>query len=250
MGSVPSSAPGEESLAAVRPASKGDSPPQAPSEIRTLLKALGLRPQKGFGQNFLTSEAILRRIVAAGEVSAADVVVEIGPGLGHLTHHLARAAGRVIAIEIDRGFVQELRRTFERTPNVEILGRDVLEVDPRELVGEQPYKVIANLPYYMTSAALRHFLDAAPRPSIMVVMVQREVGARILAKPGDLSLLAIGVQVFGRPRLVARVPPTAFYPQPTVDSVILRIDVFDRPAVEVPDRQVFQRRISWIRHAA
>lgn len=222
-----------------QPAIRHDSPPRAPSEIRTLLKALGLRPQKGFGQNFLTSDAILRRIIAAGDVGATDTVVEIGPGLGHLTHHLAREAGRVIAVEIDRGFVQELRRMFERTPNVEILEKDVLEVDPGELAGQQPYKVIANLPYYITSAALRHFLEAPHRPSVIVVMVQREVGTRILAKPGDLSLLAIGVQVFGRPRLITRVPPTAFYPQPTVESAVLRIDVFERPAVEAPSDKFF-----------
>lgn len=239
MRSAPRPEPGDESLATARSSIQPSSPPQSPSEIRSLLKALGLRAQKGFGQNFLTSDAILRRIVAAGDVQESDVVVEVGPGLGHLTHHLARVARRVIAVEIDRGLVKELRRTFENTPPVEIVENDVLKVDPENLVGPDPYKVIANLPYYITSAALRHFLEAAHRPVLMVVMVQREVGARILAKPGDLSLLAIGVQVFGQPRMVTRAPPTAFYPQPTVESVVIRIDVFDRPCIQAPVDKFF-----------
>jgi 16S rRNA (adenine1518-N6/adenine1519-N6)-dimethyltransferase len=214
--------------------------PTTPSDIKTLLRAIGIRPQKGFGQNFLTSESVLRRIVEAGEVSPSDVVVEVGPGLGHLTQHLARAAGRVVSLEIDRGFVRELRQAFQNTPNVEILEQDVLRFDPAGALGPEPFKVIANLPYYITSAVLRHFLEAERRPTKMVVMVQREVGDRILAKPGDLNLLAISVMVFGRPRLVMRVPPNAFYPQPKVDSAVVRVDVFDRPTIAAPVNRFFK----------
>ncbi len=240
MRSVPHPEPGDEPTSVAQPGIQRGAPPQAPPELRTLLKRLGVRPHKGFGQNFLTSESVLRRIVTAGEVTPDDVVVEVGPGLGHLTHHLARVAGRVIAIEIDRGLAAALRRTYAGTPNVQIVERDVLEVDPAELVDAHSYKVIANLPYYITSAALRHFLEATPRPTLLVVMVQREVSQRILAAPGDLSLLAIGVQVYGRARLVMRVPANAFYPQPTVESAVLRIDVFDRPAIESPPDKFFK----------
>lgn len=222
------------------PADPPISPPEPPPAIRTLLNELGLRPQKGFGQNFLINDQILGRIVAAGEITPRDVVVEVGPGLGHLTRHLAAKAGRVIAVEIDRGLVRALRRMFQNTPNVEIVERDVLEVDPVDLVGDQPYKVIANLPYYITSAALRHFLEARRRPTMMVVMVQREVAYRILAPPGDLNLLAISVQVYGYPRLITRVPAGAFYPRPKVDSIVLRIEVYDRPKIGVSPEKFFK----------
>jgi 16S rRNA (adenine1518-N6/adenine1519-N6)-dimethyltransferase len=214
---------------------------QPPGEVRNLLRSLGLRPQKGFGQNFLLSESVLDRILDASEVAPDDLVLEVGPGLGHLTARLARAAGGVIAVEIDRGLARRLRDAFAGDPKVEIVERDVLEVDPAGLVGDRPYKVIANLPYYITSAALRHFLeDASVRPTRLVVMVQKEVAQRILARPGDLNLLAISVQVYGRPRQVTRVPPNAFYPQPKVESAVLRIDVFDRPAIDVPNERFFR----------
>ncbi len=232
MGSLPLPDPGDEPSKTSDAESSRGSFPLSPPEIRTLLKSLGIRPQKGFGQNFLTSETVLRRIVDAGEVQPTDVVVEVGPGLGHLTHHLARVAGRVVALEIDRGLIRELRRIYDRVPNVEILEQDVLEFDPKATIGDVSYKVIANLPYYLTSAALRHFLESEHRPTRIVVMVQREVGERILAKPGDLNLLAISVAVFGRPRLATRVPANAFYPQPKIESVVLRIDVHDQPLIK------------------
>ena len=214
--------------------------PGSPAAVRTLLRSLGLRPQKGFGQNFLVDEAILGRIVHAADLQPSDLVIEVGPGLGHLTRHLAAHAGRVIAIEIDRGIVRALRRLFQETPNVEIIEQDVLRIRPEELVGDCPYKVIGNLPYYITSPVLRLFLEAPRRPSLMVVMVQREVASRILARPGDLSLLAISVQAYGQPRLVARVPPSAFFPRPKVESAVLRIDVYDHPRFDSPPSAFFR----------
>jgi 16S rRNA (adenine1518-N6/adenine1519-N6)-dimethyltransferase len=213
--------------------SYADGLPTAPREIRELLRGLGLRPQKGFGQNFLTSEAVLGRIVDAAEVGSEDLVIEIGPGLGHLTRQLAARASKVVAVEIDRGLARRLRDAFATTTNVEIVERDILKTDPRELVDGKPFKVVANLPYYITSAALRHLLEAEVRPTRVVVMVQKEVADRILAPNGDLNLLAISIRVYGQPRLVTRVPPAAFYPQPSVESAVVRIDVFDRPAVDV-----------------
>lgn len=240
MQSAPLPGPGQESIERPETTVHHGEPPDAPRAIRTLLKQLGLRPQKGFGQNFLVNDDILGKIVNAGDVGPDDVVLEIGPGLGHLTRHLAARAGRVVAIEIDRGLVRALRRMFQQVPSVEIVEQDVLDVDPVELAGDRPYKVIANLPYYITSPALRHFLEARRRPSLMVVMVQREVAYRILAPPGDLNLLAISVQVYGRPRLVTRAPASAFYPRPKVDSIVLRIEVFDEPAIGVSPEKFFK----------
>lgn len=240
MRSVPLPRPGDEPASRREPTIHRGQPPSAPPAIRTLLRDLGLRPQKGFGQNFLFDEEILREIVAAGDVGPDDVVIEIGPGLGHLTHHLAPRAGRVVAVEIDRGFVQALREMFQGVPNVEIVEQDVLAVEPTELIGEHPYKVIANLPYYITSAALRHFLEAARRPSLLIVLVQKEVAERLLAKAGHLNLLAISVRVYGELRLVTRVPAAAFYPRPKVESAVLRIDVLHQPRIDVPAEKFFK----------
>lgn len=216
------------------------SPPRSPPAIKSLLHSLGLRPQKGFGQNFLTSDPILEKIVRAADVGPNDIVVEVGPGLGHLTEHLARAAQRVIAVEIDRGFVRLLLDIYATTPNVKIVEQDILEFDAATHVGALPYKVVANLPYYLTSAVLRHFLESVTPPTLLVVMLQREVAARIMALEGDLNLLAISVKVFGEPRIALRVPAGAFYPQPTVESAVLKIDVFDHPRIASTPEKFFK----------
>jgi len=238
--SIPLPNPGDQPIGEGLPSLGKGSPPAAPSEIRTLLRALGLHPQKGFGQNFLVAENIMNKIVAAGAIQPTDTVVEVGPGLGHLTHHLVRLAGRVIAIEIDRGFVRNLRTAFNGVPNLEVVEADVLDVDPATLVGDQPYKVIANLPYYITTAVLRHFLESARRPAILVVMLQKEVAQRIAAPQGDLNLLAISVQVYGQPKLVTKVPAAAFYPSPNVESAVLKIETFATPRIDVDPEKFFK----------
>lgn len=240
MPSLPLPESGDEPMTSSGPRTHQSAPPRTPAEIRALLASLGLRAHRGMGQNFLTSDAILEKITTAGDVSPSDVVIEVGPGLGHLTHHLARAAGRVAAVEIDRGFVRELRQTFQGLPNVDVVEGDILDLAPVDIVGYRPYKVVANLPYYITSAALRHFLEASLRPELLVVTLQKEVGDRILAASGDLNLLAISVRVYGRPRLVARIPPNAFYPQPKIESVVVRIDVYPRPAIQSPVERFFR----------
>lgn len=210
----------------------GETELRAADEVRALLDRHGLRPQKGFGQNFLRDARYLRRIVEAAELTADDTVVEVGPGLGHLTRELSARAGRVIAIEIDHGLAALLRETLAPLANVQLVESDVLETDVPALVGGSPYKLVANLPYYITSPVLRHFIEESPvHPKLVVVMVQREVAERMLAKAGDMNLLAVSVQVFGRPRVVTFVPAQAFYPTPKVDSAVVRIDVYERPRV-------------------
>ena len=214
-------------------------------DVRRLLNEFDIRPTKSLGQNFLTDQRALQRIVEAAELGPEDIVLEIGAGLGTLTRLLARRAGRVIAIELDQRLVEVLSQTLGDCPDVEIVQGNILQLDPGELIRNTmrpcslaslpPYKVVANLPYYITSAILRHLLTAEVRPKLMVVTVQLEVARRITAEPGDMSLLAVSVQFYGRPRIVTRIKASAFYPSPQVDSAVIRIDLDRHPVVEVAD---------------
>jgi 16S rRNA (adenine1518-N6/adenine1519-N6)-dimethyltransferase len=201
--------------------------------IAALLRAHDLRPRKGLGQNFLTDPGVLGRIASAADLSPDDALVEVGAGLGTLTRILAAQAGRVVALEIDERLVDILREQVADLPNVEVRHGDVLHISD---FGFPPlaYKVVGNLPYYITSAILRHFLSRESRPRLMVVTVQREVAERIVAQPGEMSLLAVSVQFYGKPRVVARIKAGAFYPPPKVDSAVVRIEVGERPAVALP----------------
>jgi len=210
---------------------------------RQLLRQFGFKPKKRLGQHFLIDEAVLERILSAAELSPGDIVVEIGPGLGVLTEGLARRGARVIAVELDSKLVALLKKRLATFPDVKVVRADILKVTPRQLLQNnitaselaQGYKVIANLPYYITSPVLRHFLEAQLRPSEMVVMVQKEVGEAIAAIPGKMSLLSVKTQFYSKPVIISYVPAASFYPPPKVDSVILRLDVYSRPPIEVSD---------------
>ena len=219
------------------------------AQTRRLLRRSDLRARKGLGQHFLVDEEVLETVVAAAELAPTDTVIEVGPGLGILTRELAVQAGWVIAIELDNRLAAVLKKTLAPFDNVVILNEDVLGTDPGALLrGQAPsfppelnsYKVVANLPYYITSPVLRHFLEASVKPEVMVVMVQKEVAEAIVAAPGRRSVLSISVQFYGRPSIVARVPAGAFYPAPEVDSAILKIDVYPRPAVDVDEKSFFE----------
>jgi len=208
-------------------------PPQL-SSVARLLREHGIEPRKGLGQNFLLSERLLESIIAAADLDSQDTVLEVGAGLGALTQRLAQSCGRVAAVEIDSRLLPLLQETLAPFPNVQVVQGDILALEPGDLV-PPPYKVVANLPYYITSAVLRHFLEAEVKPSLMVVTVQREVAQRTVASPGQMSLLAVSVQFYGRPRMVAKAPPGAFYPSPGVTSAVLRIDLYPSSPVDVPD---------------
>jgi 16S rRNA (adenine1518-N6/adenine1519-N6)-dimethyltransferase len=145
---------------------------------------------------------------------------------------------RVVAVELDRAILPLLRETVARFDNVEIIARNLLEVQPDTVFGQTPYKLVANLPYYITAPTLRHFLEASTRPTRLVVMVQKEVAERLVAGPGDLSLLGVSVQFYGAPRLVRVVPSASFYPPPKVDSAIVRLDVFPEPPLDAATRDL------------
>lgn len=209
--------------------------------VRKLLAQYGLTPKKSLGQNFVTNESVLNKIVAAAQLGPDDVVLEVGPGLGHLTRLLAQKAGRVIAVEVDGRLMSILCDQLSGYKNVELVKGDILEFALSSLFPLPPsgYKVVANLPYYITSAVLRHFLEGEPSPTCMVVTVQHEVARRMTAQPGDMSLLAVSVQFYGRPRIVARIKAGAFYPRPDVNSAVVRIVRHPVPPVDVSDEKAF-----------
>ncbi len=234
--------------------------------ISALLKKYGLRPRKGLGQNFLIDSIHLDKIVTVAELAERDLVLEIGPGPGTLTTRLAAAAGQVVAVEVDPNMVNLLRTEYSQLPNLTILEADILQTDLDTLLPDQPtpsneavqppkhrtiqptnqpptYKVVANLPYYITSAVLRHLLESPARPERIVVTVQKEVAQRIVAEPGQMSLLAVSVQFYGEPKLVHRIPAGAFYPPPKVDSAVVRIDTFPEPPIKVSNVSLFFRLV-------
>ncbi len=202
------------------------------------LKARGIIPRKSLGQNFLADDATARRIVDASEVGRNDLVFEIGPGAGALTTHLVKRAGWVVAVELDQTLISTLREELGEARNVTIVHGDALKVDFIQLAQEaahafgKPFgaiRFVANLPYYITSAAIRRILECGLSIATIVLTVQTEVAERVTAQPPDMSLLAVSVQFYGRPDLLFRIPPSQFYPQPGVESAVLRIRLHNQP---------------------
>jgi 16S rRNA (adenine1518-N6/adenine1519-N6)-dimethyltransferase len=212
-----------------------------PLDVPDLLRQYGLRPKKRLGQNFLIDPAALERVASAAGELAGEVVLEVGPGLGSLTRLLATRARRVIAVELDENLIQPLKQVVSGYENVTVIRGDILELDPAALVGISAYCVVANIPYYITSALLRHLLEAENQPGRMVLTVQREVAARICASPGEMSLLALSVQVYGHPHIAARIPAGAFYPVPKVDSAVVRVDFYPEPRIPRGQLETFFR---------
>jgi 16S rRNA (adenine1518-N6/adenine1519-N6)-dimethyltransferase len=210
-------------------------------ELRNLLYAHGMRPNKSFGQNFLIDRSVLERMVEAAGIEPDDQVLELGAGTGVLTRELAQRARRVVAVELERDMLTLLGETTGALPNVELLARNLLYLDPQEVFTQEPYKLVANLPYYITAPTFRHFLESANKPRLLIVMVQYEVAQRMVAGPGDMSLLGVSVQFYGQPSIVARVPARAFYPVPKVDSAILRVDVHEHVPLSPAERDGFFR---------
>ncbi|MFC1952645.1 16S rRNA (adenine(1518)-N(6)/adenine(1519)-N(6))-dimethyltransferase RsmA [Chloroflexota bacterium] len=216
------------------------------SQTQKLLRRAGLRARKGLAQHFLVDREVLGLLVSAAQITPGDFVIEVGPGLGTLTTELAKKSGQVVAVELDEKMIAIVERELAPFRNVTIIKKDVLTVAPEVLLREagiekpsRGYKVVANLPYYITSPVLRHFLEAKDKPQSMVVMVQKEVAEEITAKPGKMSLLSVGVQFYGEPEIVSYVPSGSFYPAPEVDSAILRIIPYSRQVVEENETEGF-----------
>ncbi len=199
-----------------------------------LLKDYGLWAARRLSQNFLEEPAALQRIAESAGIQPDDVVLEVGPGLGSLTRYLAVLARQVVAVELDARLIPVLKSQLKPYPNVRVVEGDMLALSPAELGLPQGYIVAANIPYNITSALLRHLLSGQPEPRRMVLTIQKEVAERICSHPPDMSILALSVQVYGQPSIVADIPAEAFFPVPKVDSAVLRIDIFPQPAIERP----------------
>lgn len=224
-----------------------------PLRIPSLLRKYGLRPKKGLGQNFLVEDPSLQKVVCSAEITKDEVVLEIGAGLGSLTRYLSIHAKSVVAVEIDRNLIPPLREILDAYPNVSIIHGDILDLEIDQLLnsaitdvqstatspGQPAYVVVANIPYYITSALIRHLLESRARPNRIILTVQREVATRICAGTPAMSLLALSVQVYGEPRITAKIPAGAFYPPPTVDSAVIRIDLYPLPLIPPPYTETF-----------
>lgn len=205
--------------------------------------------QKKFGQNFLIDTHVLDKIIRSAEITKDDFVLEIGPGIGTMTQYLACAAGKVVAVEIDRALIPILEDTLEGYDNVTVINEDVLKVDIAKLAEEQnggkPIKVVANLPYYITTPIIMGLFEKNVPIKSITVMVQKEVADRMQVGPGtkDYGALSLAVQYYAKPYIVANVPPNCFMPRPKVGSAVIRLERYEKPPVEVKDEKLMFRII-------
>jgi 16S rRNA (adenine1518-N6/adenine1519-N6)-dimethyltransferase len=204
-------------------------------DVRTAMRLAGIRPNKGLGQHFLVDRGSLETIMDAALATQDDTVLEIGPGLGVMTRPLTRKARQVIAVETDPVLAELLRR--DAPANLEVVEQDILQFDVTRL--PKNYKVIANIPYYLTSKIFRLLLESPNPPSVMSLLIQKEVAIRITARPKDLSVLALSVQYYGRPELVQIVERHKFWPPPEVDSAVLRVTL-TKPAFPADPNRLFR----------
>ena len=204
---------------------------------KKVLDKYHIKPHKGLGQNFLSDDAVLRQIAESADFPADATVLEVGPGLGSLTRHLGEMAKQVIAVELDHDLIPVLSQELKAFPNIRVIEGDILSFNADEYI-EDTYYVAANIPYYITSAVIRHLLEGKVRPKRMALTVQKEVAERICALPGKHSLLSLSVQIYGKADMPFIIPASAFYPQPEIDSAVVRIDLYDEPLI--PEERVEQ----------
>ncbi len=208
-------------------------------DIFPLIQKYQVQPKKSLGQNFLVDPNGLNKVLKAAEVRPEETVLEIGAGLGSLTYLLAQQAKQVVAVELDKRLIPPLTEAVADFDNVTIKQGDMLALSPDALLGAERYVVVANIPYYITSALIRHLLEAEHKPTRMVLTVQQEVAERILARDGKMNLLALSVQVYGKPELKARIPAGCFYPAPEVDSAVLTIELYPQPLIPAEQLDLF-----------
>ena len=214
-----------------------------PHNTIEVLQKYRFRFQKKYGQNFLIDTRVLDKIIAAAEITEEDCVLEIGPGIGTMTQYLAERAGEVVAVEIDGNLIPILEETLSAYKNVTIIHQDILKMDVEGLARERgkPLKVVANLPYYITTPIIMGLFEKHVPLKNITVMVQKEVAGRMQAGPGtkDYGALSLAVQYYAKPEVVANVPPNCFIPRPNVGSAVVRMDRYGTPPVQVEERKLF-----------
>lgn len=220
-----------------------------PQKTIEMIKKYEFAFQKKFGQNFLIDAHVLEKIIAAAKITKEDFVLEIGPGIGTMTQYLAEHAGKVVAVEIDRALIPILRETLSEYPNVTVIHEDILKLDIGKLAleenGGKPIKVVANLPYYITTPIIMGLFESHVPLESITVMVQKEVAQRMQALPGtkDYGALSLAVQYYAEPYLAANVPPNCFMPRPNVGSAVIRLTSYEHPRVSVKDEALMFRII-------
>ncbi len=210
-------------------------------ELIQLLSQHHLWAQKRLGQNFLVAKDVLQKIIKTADLSKKDYVIEVGCGVGTLTQELCKKARWVLGVEVDRNMIRVLKETCGHFVNLKIVQKNILGLDLKKVLGTiKDYKVVANLPYYITQPVLRYFLETKLKPKFMVLMVQKEVAERMTAKPGNMSLLSVSVQFFSDPKLVEAVSAKSFFPVPKVDSAIIKIENISEKFSQISQRQFFR----------
>ncbi len=222
---------------------RANDPVASYSRTRALIDKYGFTMKKSFGQNFLVDNHVVEKIIKGANIGPKDLVIEIGPGFGGLTQGMAAAAGHLVAIELDTHLLPVLQETLADYPNVDIINQDVLKVDFKALLASYTYEraiVVGNLPYYITTPIVMGILEQKLPIGALVVMVQKEVAARMLAKPGtkDCGALSLAIQYYCQPSLLANVPQNCFIPRPQVDSAVVRMDVLEQPPIDVDDERL------------
>jgi 16S rRNA (adenine1518-N6/adenine1519-N6)-dimethyltransferase len=220
---------------------------------KEIIKKYNIRLNKGLGQNFLTDENIVEKIVASAGVTDKDLIIEVGPGIGNMTRELCKNAGRVVAIEIDSHLIPALSENLRQFKNIEIINKDILNENIVEMINNiklsgfnpESIKVIANLPYYITTPIIMKFLEDSPGIVMMVFMVQKEVGDRMIAKPGgkDYGALSVAVQFYSEAKKIFDVSPECFVPRPNVDSTVIRLNIYKESIIDIKSKKLFFRTV-------
>ena len=217
----------------------------SPKKIKEIMSRHGFKISKSLGQNFLIDRNILERIIKIAGITKEDCIIEIGPGIGNLTQYIAEAAKFVVAVEIDKALIPILKDTLKDYSNIEIINEDILKIDLHKLIGDrfqnQKIKVVANLPYYVTTPIIMKFLEERVPVESLTVMVQKEVARRIQAEPGtkDYGSLSIAAQYYSEPNILLNVPPSVFIPQPNVESAVIKLEILKEPKVYVEKEDLF-----------
>ena len=214
-------------------------------EFKAFLRSYNIWPKKGLGQNFLVDENAMNQIISAADLKKGDNIIEVGPGTGLLTEHLFAKAKKVVSVEYDPDMVKILKRRFGSVGNLQVVHSDALKYRIADACfKDMGYKVVANIPYYITSPLIKHFLQSEQRPRLMVILVQKEVAEKICGITGK-SLITIETQLFGKPEIVSIVPSGSFYPAPKVDSAVLKIEAYDKPLIPDKDMADFLRIVKF-----